>query len=465
MKALIPYAVLGVIGAAGAFAAVSHRGAAPVTPPQTALPVDPPAQADDGPVRVRAALDRTALPAAGGEAFVRVALEGVTPKEEKQERVPVSLTLVIDRSGSMGGRKMDDAKSAALGAIESLKDGDKVCVVSFDDGADTHGCGALGATGTRASLRTAVDGLFARGGTDMVSGLRVGGEAAGGIFGADRVNRVLLVSDGRPDTERGLRDQVAALAQRGITTTTLGLGEDYNEDLMSSLADGGLGHYFFVEKPEQLAGIFAEELQSLSTVVARQAAVELEPNNGAVIDDVIGFRFDRSGGKVFIPAGDIYGGRTTDILVRLHTPRTAASGAATGVVGVHVAYVDARTNVATATDRQLAAVFTTDDAAVLTSVVADVAAKAEKWRASQALLQANAAYDRGDTGAGNAILQRSAARLKAKAVDFADDELAGEATAQVEFEKQNAAGGAAWRGVGTKAAKKRAWSMNKGSAY
>src|SRR5436309_333573 len=98
MKAFIPYALLGIIGAAGAVAGVKHVATATPAPPYTGdstvqvNPVPLPPSAQDGPVRISASLDRTVLPDAGGDAFVRVALEGIPPAQsEKQARVPVAL--------------------------------------------------------------------------------------------------------------------------------------------------------------------------------------------------------------------------------------------------------------------------------------------------------------------------------------------------------------------------------------
>lgn len=470
MKAVVPYLLLGLIGTVGA--AVGTRvaqggsAAAPTPPPPPAAPTT----TDSGAVKVHASLDRTALPAAGGEVFARIALEGVMPPVANGERVPVSLTLVIDRSGSMGGQKMDDAKTAAQQAIESLRPGDRVAVVSFDDGAVLHGTATIarppqgGSADERAQrhLVEAIAGLSARSGTDMVAGLERGLEGALQIKDAQRVNRLLLLSDGRPNTETGLTDLVKRLVEAGVQTTTLGLGADYNEDLMTQLADAGLGHYYFVERPEQLTGIFAEELKSLATVVAREAVIELAPTPGVTIDEVIGFRSDRSGDRVIVPAGDVYGGRTTDVLVRLRAP--AGSGSR-DVVTAKVAFHDVKEQQRAEERRVLAALFTADGAQVEASAVPAVQAKAERWRAARAYVEANDAYNRGDVAAGDRILLGSRARLEEKAAALNDTSLREEAVQQEAYQKLNQAGGASWRGIGSKEAKKRAWSMNKGSAY
>jgi Ca-activated chloride channel family protein len=475
MKALIPYAILGLIGSVGAVVGTHASSSAPSPSP---APADTPAPApvvvdksdNNGAVKVTALLDHTTLPAAGGEVFARVTLEGVEDTSASQQRVPVSLTLVIDRSGSMGsGNKMEDAREAAKQAIASLSPGDRVAVVSFDNGAELHGSTTIRAKGAGddadvVHLLNAIDALFARGGTDMLSGFDVGEKAALDIADPQRINRLLLLSDGNPDSEANLEDRVRSLAKRGVTTTTLGLGADYNEDLMAKLADAGLGRYFFVEKGAQLAKIFDEELRSLSAVVAREAVVEIAPATGVDVDDVIGFTHDTSKGVITIPAGDIYAGRTTDMLLRLRVDaRQATSGQR--VVNVKVSYRDVKAQARVAVSRPLDAAFTNDLALVEKSAVNEVAVKVESWRAANALLAANDAYNRGDVATGDKLLLDSSQRLDKQAAKLKAVELAKEAATQKAYQKRNADEGEAFRGVGSKMAKQRAWSMNKGSAY
>lgn len=475
IKALVPYAILGVIGAAGAVAGFSTGSPPPdATPTTVATPV--PAQPQgNGPVIVHAALERTVLPVDATEVFARIALEGRIPETENKTRTPVSLTLVIDRSGSMaGGTKMRDAIRAAKEAIASLRVGDKVCVVSFDHGAELHGCASINPNGSandgeQGPLYAAIERLHPRGGTDMISGIDVGGRAAMTIHGDARVNRMLLLSDGRPDDAGGLTEQAATLAKSGVQTTTLGLGADYNEDLMASIADAGLGHYYFVAEPAQLAKIFADELESLASIVARESTVRIVAKNGAVVKDVIGFQstHDYSMGAVTVPAGDIYGGRVTDILVRLAVPQTPsrAAAGAQDLIALDVTYTPAAGGARMGEDRVLVASRSTDAGAITASLVGDVAVKVEKFHAANAWLQANAAYDRGDKDAGDKIISASSGRLAEKAKELKNDELKAEASAQDAYKVQNEQGGEGWRGVGTRTAKKKAWSMNKGSAY
>lgn len=466
MKALIPYALLGTIGVggtlAGSFSLSDGTHIRGPNKPPVAAPHHTPAPGA-GSVILSAALERTKLPARGGEAFVRVALEGRRADSTARARVPVALTILIDRSGSMAGAKMEDAKAAAAAAIEALLPGDEVAVVLFDSGAQELGSAVIadGAPAVRAlkdNLRLVTDG----GGTNMRDGIRVAADAALRIHKPGAVNRMMLLSDGQPDDATGLKDQVQALAQRGVTTTTLGLGADYNEDLMAGLADAGLGRYHFIEKPEQLAGIFAEELKSLATVVARETVVEVEPLAGVQILEVIGFDERSEAGRAIIPTGDVYGGRTTDILVRVRVP---AHTGAHDLLRARVTYSDVAEQRRITDERTLAAAFVMSDDESLASLVPAVAVKAEKWRTAETYARANEAYNRGDTDGGNRMITEQKARLEMQATVLATPELKEEAASLDKFQLDNSTAGATGRGAMSKAAKQKAWSLNKGTGY
>lgn len=419
MKPIIPFLLLGSFGVAGAVVGGGSSQTTKVTPTAESQ------TQTVGPVRVQAALERTHLPEnQAGEVFARVGLTGIAHEKTARVRVPVSLTLVIDRSGSMGGEnKMEAANQAACESLRQLKGGDRYSVVSFDNGAEVVVAGTTVSSDSaiqRACER--IGSLSARGGTDMHAGLEVGTEQAVAISGGGRVNRLLLLSDGQPDTQEGLKEQAKLLAKRGVTTTTIGLGTDYNEDLMAAVADHGLGNAHFVEsRPDrgggsaQLAKIFATELQSMTEVVAKNAVITLTPKNGLSILDVVGYAHDKSGNRIVIPVGDVYAGRTADILLKV---RHGEHAGVADLLDVDVALTATSDERAHATKIAVAATFTNDEAAVTASVVKDVAVKAHEWQASTALLKANEAYNSGDFKAGDAILKDQEAKLETSASVF-----------------------------------------------
>jgi Ca-activated chloride channel family protein len=461
MKPFLPFALLGSVGVAGALVGTGGMSSSTSTP---ATPPTPPTTAttDLGAVRVEASLERTHLPAnTSGETFARVALIGRAAQEKKSGRAPVSLTLVIDRSGSMGSeQKMDAAEDAACRALQELQAGDRYAVVSFDNGADVLVDDAFvkgGAADTVQSACFAIKNMSARGGTDMRSGLGVGGDRALAIAGEGRVNRLLLLSDGQPDTADGLAARAAELARRGITTTTIGLGTDYNEDLMASIADQGMGNSYFVESrtergggTQQLAKIFETELKSMAEVVAQNTSITLTPQQGLEIVNVIGFASDKSNGATIIPVGDIYAGRTIDVLVKVRHPVSTAG--LKELLGVDVSFNEPAAK-STTTHLAVNATFTLDAAAVTASTVPSVAVKALEWNSSQALLLANDAFNNGDFDKANTILNEQKAAVTATQGRFKGAKLDGLLSEMDSYQASSNAGGMGTRAEMNKKAK------------
>ncbi|HEY4220529.1 MAG TPA: hypothetical protein VGO62_04285, partial [Myxococcota bacterium] len=201
-----------------------------------------------------------------------------------------------------------------------------------------------------------------------------------------------------------------------------------------------LGNYYFIEKPEQLAGIFETELKTIASVVAKEAVASIALHDGVEVVQVYGYNISRGASVVAIPVGDIYGGRRADILAKLRYP--AAHAGDSKLLELRVTYSDALAGVARKVNLPLAASFTSDANQVASSAVPSVLEKAEKVRTAEAMEQASAAYARGDAKAAESIvatqkasLQNFAAKAGAAyapaAVSFADelDEVASEASA------------------------------------
>jgi Ca-activated chloride channel family protein len=460
MKPLLPFALLGSFGIAGVVAGSSPLAAVGLAKNPLAPVAASSLSKELGPVKVEASLERTHLLAnQTGNTYARVALTGIADALQAKARVPVSLTLVIDRSGSMSGEnKMDAAEDAACKALQELSPGDRFAVISFDNGADVLVSNKLVDQAGTSNACQAIRNLSARGSTDMHSGLSVGGAEAQKIMGQGRVNRLLLLSDGQPDNESGLAEQAKALAQIGVTTTTIGLGSDYNEDLMARISDQGLGNSYFVESrtdkgggSAQLATIFQTELKSMAEVVAKNANITLTPKNGLIIEDVTGFTFDKSGNKFVIPVGDVYGGRTTDVLVKVR--HGSQQEGIIDLLDVDVSFQAAKDDARFAHTLAVNATFTKDNSAVVTSTVADVAVKATEWQTATAMVEANDAFNRGDFAAGDKILGEQKVRVQAAAKEYDSDQLNTLLGSVDSYQAENSAGGMGMRGAMNKKAK------------
>ena len=194
-------------------------------------------------------------------------------------RTPLSVALVIDRSGSMEGDRLDAAKDGALQFIARLHDDDEVCVVTYDD----HVSVPLQLMPVRAARTLApalLSGIVSGNSTDLHAGWLEGAKQLAPRSGKQRLCRVILLSDGKAN--HGLRDidaicdQVSQLAAAGVTTSTVGIGMGFNERLMTSIAISGQGMAMYGDHAEDLQEPFEAEIGLLTALAWRDVTMTLE---------------------------------------------------------------------------------------------------------------------------------------------------------------------------------------------
>lgn len=204
-------------------------------------------------------------------------LQGHAP--DAASRVPLNLSIVLDRSGSMSGAPLDAAKAAAALLVQRLRPEDMVSVVAYDDEVLTVAEPATGAA--QPELTTALQALRPGGYTNLSGGWLRGRELVARNRRAGAMNRVLLLTDGRANsgiTDPALLQGLCGGARREeITTTTIGFGDAYDETLLRVMADAGGGSTYYIERPDQAPGVFEEEIEDLLSVSAQNVAVELRP--------------------------------------------------------------------------------------------------------------------------------------------------------------------------------------------
>lgn len=269
----------------------------------------------------------------GGRAYLQLTL--AVPDVRMPERKPVNLCVVLDRSGSMADQgKIGNAKAALNALIDQLNEGDVFSLVIYDDIVEVlrPACRVE----SKGDLRSLVEGIHPRGWTNLGGGMSEGFTQAEKYAGRNFVNRVVLLSDGLAN--QGITDPSALgrIARqhrdRSISLTTMGVGLEYNENLMSSLADQGGGNYYFIESSRNLASILRKEFDMIGCVVAQNAVIDLTLGRGVRVVDVVGAGFRGSDGRVSIEVGDLYANDRREFTVELQIPEgtgrmTVASGA------------------------------------------------------------------------------------------------------------------------------------------
>lgn len=242
-------------------------------------------------------------------------------KPRTRNKPCLNLGLCIDRSGSMGGAPIKRALQAGRHLIESLSPRDYLSVVAFDDLIEVPTpCRQLGLDS--ASVIARLEALTARGGTALHQGWV---EACGQVEKAvarGRLSRVLLFSDGQANS--GLTDpsriaaQVADWRRLGVTTTTIGLGEGYNEDLLSAMARAGNGSFYHVRTPEDIVSTFQVELQGMVSTYGQAVSLGVEPRNGVELLRVVNPLDSTPGGRYQL--ADLVHGCPIDVVVELLVP-------------------------------------------------------------------------------------------------------------------------------------------------
>lgn len=213
--------------------------------------------------------------------YLKVSLSGQNVDSKK--RVPINLAIVIDKSGSMSGQRIEKAREAAILAVNMLNENDTLSIVAYDSKARVI------VPATKVDNRLRIIGLineniYAEGGTALFAGLSKGIKQVENQLTKDKVNRIILLSDGQANIGPSSVDELSQLAiiaaKKNIAITTLGIGSDYNELLMSSIASYSDGNHVFVNNSADLENVFVHEFTDLMSAIAQDVVITIQLKNG-----------------------------------------------------------------------------------------------------------------------------------------------------------------------------------------
>ncbi len=253
----------------------------------------------------------------------------ITPPELKinKPRPVLNLSLVIDRSGSMEGKKIEYARKAACYLVEQLAFNDRLSITTYDDKVDVIIPSTL--VNKKEVILNKIKQIFTGGMTALHDGWIEGGKQVSQYLQPEQLNRVILLSDGlanrgetNPDV---IGSNVHGLSKHGVSTTTMGIGDDYNEDLMQAIALSGDGNYYYIQYPEQLEGIFSNELLGIKATIGQKVSIGIKTLVDVELVDVFNDLDKTNYGNYKLP--NLIAGNSVDVVLRLKIPPLTQSKA------------------------------------------------------------------------------------------------------------------------------------------
>ncbi len=314
-------------------------------------------------VTLRVAPDRDYVYRLGPrEVIVQVEIEA--RKSEDGKRAPMNLCVVLDRSGSMEGAKIEKARQAAAMAVDKLGDDDIFSLVTYDS--ETNLLIAperVGGTDHREDLKSRIHRIQPGGSTALHAGVVLGAKQVRQFFTKERVNRIILLSDGLANVGPSSTSELARLGRElrgeGLAVSTVGLGDDYNEDLMTALAEASNANYYYVKDAEKLPSIFAQELGAARSLLARSIVIRIEAPDGVHLKEIVGRPEIECKDRVAeIKMPELFGSEKRRFLVRCVTDAKTADALDAATVELNYATLSGG---AGPSQRQSAKITLTDD--------------------------------------------------------------------------------------------------------
>ncbi len=359
--------------------------------------------------------------------YVKVGLTGFELPTSK-ERAAVNVCLVLDKSGSMSGEKIAKAKEAAVSALDRLNTNDIVSVVTYDSTVNV----VVPATKLtdRQSIADRIKQIEAEGSTALFAGVSKGAEELRKFLDKEKVNRVILLSDGLanvgPQSPSELAELGESLAKERISVSTIGLGLDYNEDLMTRLASKSDGNHVFVEKSTELVDVFNREFSDVLSVVAQEISIKIHCHDGVRPVRMLNGDAEFLGSDVFVKMNQLYSKQEKYVILEVELPANK-DGVKLEVADVSVSYANMETKTTDRLSSNVSVNFSSTASVIGSSINRLVMEQCVLQQANLENMKATQLRDQGDVRGAQLTLQKNAEYLDRFSAELASPALAGRA--------------------------------------
>ncbi|MFH0998656.1 MAG: VWA domain-containing protein [Pseudomonadota bacterium] len=425
-------------------------------PPKNLVPVS----TDRVVVRAHLVQDKV-LKDSDGQVSVSLTLDAAEiPRSDHRPIAHADLVIVLDRSGSMAGRKLNDARLAVTQLIDRMTADDRLAIITYSNAVEVLSPLVGMDEAHRRQLKTVVAQINADGGTNLGAGLKHGIQTLMQTPANGRQRRVILISDGQAN--QGITDPLelgnmaSGAATQNVTVNTVGVGHDFNEILMTTLADHGTGRYYFLEDPKSFALVFDKEFQDTRNVAASGVEILIPLVKGIRLVTAGGYPIQVNDNHAVVRPGDLLSGQQRNLFLTFQVPTDKEEEFTLSGFQVRFNYNGTAHGIATSGQMVLACVkdpgevtasidapawsarVIQEDFSQLKEAVADAIGKGEKDKAMDQIREYETRNEAINATVGSAVV---AGNLKKDVQDLrlgVEETFAGPPSAVAEKKKQNA---------------------------